>query len=174
MSKGGQVIPTPARRRAVGAALLLVLAACTGGDRSPAPAASVAASADPAAAYDSLPPCAAAPPVVEPVPDVPGLVLPAGATIQSVSDSGPITTINAYAAATPLDIERDLTQRADLEILHNENEVFETEMLFRSGTQRSFLKAVAVCAGGSRIVAVVVAEDHAGALPSPGAAAGDG
>ena len=157
------------RRLVVVAWAAMAATACT---PDAPPVAVATATADPAAAYDSLPACEAAPPAVEPVPDVAGLVLPAAATVQSSSDSGPITTVNAYATATPLDIERELVAREGVEILHNENEVFETEMLFSDGTHRSFLKAVAVCRQGSRIVAVVVAEEDAGALPSPGAAAG--
>lgn len=149
------------------AAVAMTLAACA--DDTPA---GVIPSIDPAAAYEGLPPCATAPPAVDPVPAVAGLVLPSNATIQSASDSGPITTVNAYVASTPLSIEEDLVTRDDVKVLHNENEVFETEMLFSDGTHRSFLKAVAVCDEGSRIVAVVVAEDDAAVLPSPGAAAG--
>lgn len=118
--------------------------------------------------YASFPPCEPAPAPAANVDPVKGLVLPDGASVQSSSVSGPLTTVNAYVAATPIDVREELSRRDGVEVLHAEDEVFEAELLLSTEGRRSLVTAVAVCDAASRIVAVVSADGGAG-LPSPGA-----
>lgn len=118
--------------------------------------------------YAGFPPCDKAPAAAADSPAVRGLVLPAGATVQSTTATGPLTTVTAYVAATPLAVRSELTSRDGVEVLHAEDEVFEAELLLAADGRRSLVKAVAVCDAASRIVAVVGPEGGEG-LPSPGA-----
>ena len=117
--------------------------------------------------YAGYPPCGEAPAAAASVEPVRGLVLPAEATVQSISTAGPLTTVNAYVAATPLAVRDDLSRQDGVEVLHAEDEIFEAELLLAVDGRRSLVKAVAVCDAASRIVAVVGPEGGEG-LPSPG------
>ena len=145
--------------RLTGVLTALVFAAACGAD---APPASVD---DP---YAGFPPCEEAPAAAADTAPVRGLVLPAGATVQSASAAGPLTTVTAYVAATPLAVRSELTNLDGVEVLHAEDEVFEAELLLAADGRRSLVKAVAVCDAASRIVAVVGPEGGED-LPSPGA-----
>lgn len=118
--------------------------------------------------YAGFPPCEDAPAAGDHNQSVRGLVLPSGATVQSTSATGPLTTVTAYVEATPLDIRSELSSRDGVEVLHAEDEVFEAELLLAADGRRSLVKAVAVCDAASRIVAVVGPQGGEG-LPSPGA-----
>ena len=144
------------RTGALAAAAALVLVACSGQDQP--------AGENPYAGY---PPCQPAPAAVELDAPVAGLILPDGATVQATSVAGPLTTVNAYVAATPLAVREELSSIEGVDVLHAEDEVFETELLLAAEGRRSLVKAVAVCDAASSIV-VVISEDGRG-LPSPGA-----
>lgn len=116
--------------------------------------------------YAGFPPCGAAPAAAEPGERVKGLVIPDAAAVQSTVVTGPLTTVSAYVAATPLAIRDELSRRSGVEVLHAEDEVFEAELLLAAEGRRSLVKAVSVCDAASSIVAVV-SPDGAG-LPSPG------
>ena len=143
------------RSRLAAALLALALAGCGGAGAAPQD--------NP---YAGLPPCTDVPAAVA-SEAVQGLVLPGDASIQSSMVSGPLTTVNAYVAATPREVRDELTQRSDVEVLHSEDEVFEAELLVNNAGRRSLVKAVAVCDAASRILAVISDGDGAG-LPAPG------
>lgn len=139
-----------------GIALVLLAAGCgaAGADAPRAPAL-------------ALPPCEAAPPTV--AADVPGLVLPAGARVTSVTPQPPLTSVTAWVGRTPLEVRAQLEGRHDLQLLHVEDEVFEAEALLSDGAHRTYLRARAACATGSSVLAAVAPEAEASALPLPGA-----
>lgn len=116
---------------------------------------------------EHLPACSSPPPAAAEVASVTGLVLPDGAVITSVTDAGPLTTIEGWVPLTPIQL-RVYYQRLDgIEVLKAEDEVWESESLISDGAHRLFVKAQAQCSTGSLLVAVVAPEEAAGAVPAP-------
>lgn len=121
----------------------------------------------PTGPLSALPPCSE---VTVPSPSpgaVEGLILPDGAYLTSITEQGPLTQVTGYIERTPVQVELELRDRDDLEILQLENEIFEAEGLLSNGTHRTYVKAQAMCATGSQIVAVVAAEVDAAGVPVP-------
>ncbi|HEX9765596.1 MAG TPA: hypothetical protein VGA36_02460, partial [Nitriliruptorales bacterium] len=57
---------------------------------------------------------------------------------------------------------------SDLEIIQAEDEVFESEILVRTGGgQRVYVKAQAICESASVFVAIAAPEEEAGSVPTP-------
>lgn len=121
---------------------------------------------NPTGPIQGLPACASEP-AASTEPPVDGVQLPEGAIITKVTPQGPLTTITGYLAMTPVQVRRHYQQREDLEILFIEDEIYEAEILLSDGTYRSFIKALAQCAEGSRFVTVVAPEVDAQGLPVP-------
>lgn len=154
------------RAAAAAAAAVLVLAGCTGGDSDDEPgAASASPSSQPTSGgkralpqddggpLEGLPGCEE-PPAGEPV-DVEGLSLPDEAVVTSVSEQGPLTTVQGYVAQTPITVRRFYEGRDDIQVLEIEDEVLEAEVLYAGGEFRTYVKAQAACAEGSTLLAVV-------------------
>ncbi|MEV1145483.1 hypothetical protein [Micromonospora sp. NPDC049799] len=97
--------------------------------------------------------------------DVPGLVLPDGARVTSVIRQGAVTSVEATVRMSPLDVRAHYEQRADIDLLRVEDEVFETEVLARSQDRRMYLRAAALCADGTTLSAMVGPDSEDGGLP---------
>ncbi len=114
----------------------------------------------------ALPACEA-PPAAAADGEVAGLVLPEGGIVTGVEPGTPLTSVTAYVGATPIALRQQLEARGDLEMLISEDEVYEAELLVSDGSYRTYLKATAVCAEGSTLLAVVAPELDAAGLPIP-------
>lgn len=156
------------------AVLVVLLGSCSGGDEQPAPPATAASTApadSPAVPQEEggplsgLPPCSAPPAAAASADEVDGLLLPAGSVVTSVTENGPLVTVQGYVQQTPITIRRFYQERPGLELYEIEDEVFEAETLYGSGDFRTYLKASASCAEGSTLLAVV---GPAGDLPAVG------
>lgn len=95
------------------------------------------------------------PPDGEDPSTVEGLLLPAGSVLTSVDDSGRLVTVQGYVEATPVSVRASYEQRDDIEVFEIEDEVFEAEVLYGQGEFRTYVKALATCAEGSTLTAVV-------------------
>lgn len=184
-------MPTPPRRTAVVvAAACLALAACSGGSTpAGAPAASPSLDEAAAAAVAAIPtPEGMDPQLLQPlvglgpcedqdrirvidaeVPDP--VVLPPGALLTEVDQTGPLTNLQGYVPLTPVQTRVFYQEMEDAEILQVEDEIREAEVLLSRLEHRTFFKSQAVCEQGSIFVAVLAPEVEDGALPAP---AGDG
>ncbi|CAN5272014.1 hypothetical protein BH23ACT9_BH23ACT9_09440 [soil metagenome] len=120
---------------------------------------------DSPAALAALPDCGPVPEGID--ADVDGLVVPPGTLLTDVTANGPITTISGYTPLTPIAIRQHYEQQSDLEVLVIEDEVFEAEALVSDGSHRTYVKANAVCADGSRLLAIVAPELEGDLLPVP-------
>ncbi len=141
---------------AIGVLLSAATAGCSGADAVPA---------DEGGPLTALPACEA-PPSPEVSEAVPGIELPDGAVVQSVERGDPLVTVQGYVPTTPVEVRR-YYQQTDLEILLIEDEILEAEALVSNGTHRTYVKARAVCAEGSSLLAVVAPELDAQGLPVP-------
>ena len=128
----------------------------------------------PSAAVPGLPPCGSTPTALVDAPEVPGLVLPDGATVTSVTEQEPLVQVLGYVPTSPAAVRATYAGTAGLTVLLSEDEVVEAEILFTDGTYRTFVKAQAVCATGSQFIAVVAPEAAAGAVPTPAGGASPG
>ncbi|MEO2104614.1 MAG: hypothetical protein ABGZ36_03120, partial [Actinomycetota bacterium] len=148
----------PSRRtlRRLGAGLLFVIfaAGCGGGATDPA-----------AAALAALPACDEAAEHLPAPSDVAGLVLPEGSRVTEVTRGGPVVTVSAEVSRTPVDVRNEYHDRDDLEVLSAEDETFESEVLVRVGDHRMYLRAVALCAQGSGLTAVIGPDSDDTTLP---------
>ncbi|MER5454671.1 hypothetical protein ABT008_07805 [Micromonospora sp. NPDC002389] len=146
------------RHLAVTVVLLPVLAAC-GGAETPG--------GGPRDLLANLPSCDRVPldedPEVE--ADVPGLVLPDGARVTAVVRQGVLTTVEATVRMSPLDVRAHYEQRADVDLLKIEDEIFETEVLTRAEQRRMYLRASALCADGSTLTVMVGPDSDDAGLP---------
>jgi hypothetical protein len=155
--------------------LLGVLAACSdgGGDALPVRTAGPTPTAiDSAllAPLEGLGPCPSPPPPAD-VELPPGVLLPDGATVTSVNETGPLTNVQGFVPLTPVQVRVDYSERDDVEILTVEDEGFESEVLLSAGERRLFVKAQAICDRGSVFAAVLAPESAAAAVPTPSGAA---
>lgn len=139
-------------------AALLLLAACGEADEP-----FDLDSTEPLAA---LPPCESPPAAADAAP-VDGLVVPAGTVVTGVAPQGPLVSVQGYIPMTPIQIRMDYGERADVELLVLEDEVYEAEVLLASGAHRMYMKASARCEQGSSFSAVVAPEVDAEGLPVP-------
>lgn len=98
---------------------------------------------------------------------VPGLVFPQEAVITEVTAQAPVTTVRAYLPMTPVQVREHYEQRDDVDLLSIEDEVFEAEVLLDSGEHRVFVRAMALCAEGSSLLAIVAPAAVGEALPVP-------
>lgn len=98
---------------------------------------------------------------------VPGLYLPAQATIVEVDADGPLTEVTGYVALTPVQLRAWFQTRDELEVIQVEDEVRESEALLYDGRYRLFVQALALCDQGSRFTAVVARGADADAVPTP-------
>ena len=115
---------------------------------------------------EHLPACASPPPSAK-TGAIKGLKLPDGAVVTRVTASNPLTTIEGYVPLTPIQLRVYYQRLEGLDVLKAEDEVWESETLVTDGTHRLFVKAQAICAKGSNLVAVVAPEAQAGAVPAP-------
>lgn len=97
--------------------------------------------------------------------DVSGLVLPDGARVTSVVEQDAMVSVEGTVRMTPLDLRADYEARDDVELLRVEDEVFETEVLLRSAGRRMYLRATALCADGTSLMAVVGPDSEDAGLP---------
>jgi hypothetical protein len=118
----------------------------------------------------ALPPCDPPPSAIAEAPG-PGVVLPPGARMVQQREQGPLLNALAYVPLTPIQIRLDYEAREGIEFLHNEDEVFEAELLFTDGVHRTFVRATAICDRGSNMMVVVAPATDPEGLPVPG---GDG
>lgn len=141
---------------------VVALAACTGepsGEATPQP------TDDAFGPLHALPDCPSPPPGR---PDeVAGLLLPEGSVVTTVQPQDPLTTVQSFVPLTPVQFEAHYADRAGIEVLVSENEVYEAELLISDGSHRNFLKATASCSTGSQVLAVVAPEVDAEGLPLP-------
>ncbi|HEX5540407.1 MAG TPA: hypothetical protein VFX60_02400 [Micromonospora sp.] len=138
-----------------------LLGACGGGTASHEPA-------DRAQAMlANLPSCDRVPldEEAEVAADVTGLVLPDGARVTSVLEQGALTTVEATIRMTPLDVRAHYEERADVDLLRVEDEIFEAEVLLRAQERRMYLRAAALCADGTALTAVVGRDSEDAGLP---------
>ncbi len=148
-------------RRVVAIVVGVALAGCGGADDP-------ATSGNPGdAMLANLPSCDRVPldeaPEVGDVVD--GLVFPDGARVTSVVEQGALVTVEGSIRMTPLELRADYEGRADVELLRIEDEVFETEVLLRSAGRRMYLRATALCADGTALMAVVGPDSEDAGLP---------
>jgi hypothetical protein len=163
-------------RGAVPVALLAVvslagaLAGCGGAAPPPAgPAPSAGATVLPAKAggpLTRLPACRSTPPAVG--GRVPGLVLPDRAVVTKVTPSRQFVTVTGYAPVPPVVVRQFYQRRAGWQLYMIEDEITEAEVLLGTATHRSYVKARAVCATGSTLLAVVAPEVAGSTLPTVG------
>jgi hypothetical protein len=97
--------------------------------------------------------------------DVDGLVLPAGSRVTSVLEQGPLTTVEGRVQMTPLELRAEYESREDIDLLRAEDETFEAEVLLRSEGRRMYLRAVALCADGTGLTAVIGPDRDDAGLP---------
>lgn len=153
----------PLSAAAVVAGLVLTLAACGAGDDGAG-----SGSGNPGdAMLANLPSCDRVP--LDEGPDsgdeVDGLVFPDGARVSSVVEQGSLVTVEGSIRMTPLDLRADYEGRSDVELLRIEDEVFETEVLLRSAGRRMYLRATALCADGTALMAVIGPDSEDAGLP---------
>ena len=145
---------------------VLALAACAG---EPVATGTPQPTIDPLGPLAALPDCPSPPAGRD--ERVAGLALPDGSVLTAVQPQDPLTTVQALVPLTPAQFEAYYADRADLEVLITENEVYEAELLVSDGSHRNFLKATATCSTGSQVLAVVAPEVDAEGLPIPQGAA---
>lgn len=88
--------------------------------------------------------------------DVPtALVLPAATIVTAVQEIDPVVSVEGYVPLTPSQFRRFYENVAGYELLQREDEGFDAEVLVTDGGTRVFLEVLAVCAQGSRFVAVL-------------------
>jgi hypothetical protein len=104
-------------------------------------------------------------PAAEPVA---GMATPRGIVLLQSSAQGPVRNAVGYVERTPVQIRIEYERRDDLELLHSEDEVFESELLVSDGTHRTFVRATAICDRGSNVLMVVAPEGEEQGLPEPG------
>lgn len=152
-----------------GCALTLLVALTAGCSTAPPPT-----DLNPTGPLSGLPACPAAPAAAGGAP-VEGLAVPDGAIVTKVTPQDPLTRVDGYVAMTPVQVRRHYQQRDDLEIIFIEDEIYEAEVLLSDGDHRSYVKALAQCAEGSRFLVVIAPETEGVTLPVPaGAGAGGG
>jgi hypothetical protein len=158
---------TPRRTAAVAVAVLtaivaVTLAACGGSGDDPA---GQGGPGD--AMLANLPSCDRVPLDEAPEMDDPvdGLVLPDGARVTSVVEQGALVSVEGSIRMTPLDLRADYEGRSDVELLRIEDEVFETEVLLRAAGRRMYLRATALCADGTALMAVIGPDSEDAELP---------
>lgn len=113
-----------------------------------------------------LPPCDERP-APSGDPAVPGLVVPDETIITDVTPQPPVTSVRGYLEMTPVQVRAHYAERDDVDVLHIEDEVFEAEILLASGAHRLYVKAMASCAEGSHLLAIVAPDVDADGLPVP-------
>lgn len=113
-----------------------------------------------------LPPCGK-PPSEDPTPPPAGAVLPPTARLTAVRAQQPLTQLNGYVEMTPLQVREWIETQPHLEVVVSEDEGYESELLVTDGTNRTFVKARAVCADGSLLAEVIAPEDSGAVLPTP-------
>lgn len=138
--------------------LVSLLGACGGGNSD------VAAHSAAGDLLAGLPTCEPQPSPV--IADVEGLHLPPETVVTSVRRSGPLTQVVGFVALSPVEVRRAYEMRNDLELLQSEDEVFESEVVTADGRHRLYVKALAQCAEGSRVVAIVTPTPMPEALPT--------
>lgn len=150
-----------AMHRAVAAVLCFALVACGGGSGSGQP--------DDAAAQmlANLPDCDRVPldEDAEVAADVQGLVLPGDTRVSSVLEQGPLVMVEGTVRMTPLDVRAHYEARDDIDLLRIEDETFETEVLLRADGRRMYLLAVALCADGTAVSAMIGPDSDDSGLP---------
>lgn len=122
-----------------------------------------------AAALAALPACTGEelPAPEEPIVVPDGARLPEGIVLSERLDEGALVQLTGFVARTPVEIRAAYAAREDLERITLEDEVFEAEILVSDGEVRTYVRATALCATGSAVIAVVAAEEDAGAVPVP-------
>lgn len=155
--------------RASGCLLVVAfaLAACSAQNPSSAP--TPAATVDAFGPLTALPECESPPAGRE--ESVAGLLLPEGSVVTTIQPQDPLTTVQATVPLTPVQFEAHYADRAGIEVLVTENEIYEAELLVSDGSHRNFLKARATCSTASQVLAVVAPEVDAQGLPLPQGAA---
>lgn len=145
--------------RLVSIALLCAVATCgCGGGPAAAPtASSTALSAKEGGPIAGLRACQP-PPTSATDARVAGMVLPPGAVVTKVERGSRLVTVHGYIPVTPVRIRQYYRSRTDLKIFDLEDEVTEAEAFVSNGTHRTYLKARAVCAEGSSLMALVAPE----------------
>jgi hypothetical protein len=141
--------------------LSAVLVACGGGANS-------AGSSDPdAEMLVNLPDCDRVPMDEEPevLADIDGLVLPDGARVTSVREQGPLISVEGSIRMTPLELRADYETRGDVDLLRIEDETFEAEVLLRADGRRMYLLAMALCADGTALSAMIGPDSEDAGLP---------
>ena len=116
-------------------------------------------------AIERLPPCGAVPEAARGRRPT-GLELPPGSVVQLVEPGDPLVTVHGYVELTPVLVRRYYQERAGLRVYNTEDEVSESEVLVGNGRRRTYVKALATCATGSTLYAVVGPGGAAG-LPAP-------
>ena len=143
-------------------AWIVALGACTGAPSDqPTPQPTIAALGP----LLALPECPSLPAGLP--EEVAGLLLPDDSIITAVQPQDPLTTVQSFVPLTPVQFEAHYADRAGIEVLLTENEVYEAELLVSDGSHRNFLKATATCSTGSQVLAVVAPEVDAEGLPIP-------
>lgn len=122
-------------------------------------------------ALAGLAPCEPQPPPPS-LPAVPGLRLPRGARVYSISRAGPLTQAEGVVDLTPVQVRTHYQERDDLKVLSVEDETFESEVLVTDGRHRMFVKTQVLCASGSNFMATVGSEADAAAIPTPAGSPG--
>ncbi|MGH3443429.1 MAG: hypothetical protein ACRDUY_15565 [Nitriliruptorales bacterium] len=115
----------------------------------------------------ALSPCddVAPSPTSDPQPD--GLVLPQGAVVVRVEQSGSGERVIGFVPLTPVQLLAAY-EDLDVRLLEREHEQFESELVYEADGVRGFVKAQVVCSTGSNFLAVVVPAEAASELPEPG------
>lgn len=117
-----------------------------------------------------LPPCTQPTPPAISVEGVPEAVLPDGAVITDLRETGPLTQLTGFVHATPVAVRLELEGRAGLTVVQSEDEGLESEMLLDAEDKRVFVKARAMCDEASILAIVMAPLDEAGAVPQPSGA----
>lgn len=99
--------------------------------------------------------------------EVPGLELPEGAFLTSVTEQNGLVNVRGYVNQTPIVFQLGFREREDLEMISVENEIQESETLYSDGHRRVFLKAAAVCELGSLFIAAIAEDVNADTVPTP-------
>lgn len=153
---------TPWLRVGLAVGLAAVTAAgCGGGDPADGPRALI----EPSEIFAAYGPCGPVPNSDVRAPEQ--AALPSGTIVTSVRQAGPVTRIEGYLPATPLDARAELERRAGIEVLEVEDEIVEAEVLVTTGTHRTYVQVTVLCETSSRVVAIVAAEADATDVPTP-------
>lgn len=145
--------------------MLALGAVLTGCAPAGGPGAGATTSPTTAAATD-LPACGKPPsPAADPPP--PGAVLPPGTVLTAVRDEGDVTQLNAYVEQSPSDVLAWVSGQRDLGMLSVAEASTQVEILVAAAGWHTFMRARAVCAGGSQLSEVIAVEGSGAVLPTP-------